>query len=343
MHNTITLQNNRGLSVSLSPFGATWLSCKIPSSNTDTNNTDNQREILLGCHTDDLPKQNTYLGASVGRYANRIANAQFNLNGTSYRLSANQDNKHTLHGGADNFSYRYWEVAEQSDTHVTFSLLSENGDQGFPAKLSVKITYRLEGNSVIIDYHADTNSDTICALTNHAYFNLDGDTDTKKHTDMREQRLFIPSDTYLPIDKEGIPCADVTDVTDTPFDFRQAKTISQDFAEVLKQAPTGGYDHSWYFGQRGTEKLMATLQSTDNHIELSVYSTQPALQVYTGNFLAGTPNRYGGVYENFAGIALETGCLPNSPNMPDFIDDCLVSTDSPYQHRSRYVFNWVTE
>ncbi len=332
-----TKLRSNGLSVALSPFGATWLSCKIPLSSTDS------REILLGCRTDDLPQQTAYLGASVGRYANRIENAQFNLNGQSYRLSANQDDKHTLHGGADNFSYRLWEVTEQSDTHVTFSLLSENGDQGFPATLSVKITYRLEGNSVIIDYHADTDSDTVCALTNHAYFNLDGQGYTDNPIDIREHQLFIPSNNYLPVDKAGIPCTDLTDVTDTPFDFRQAKTISQDFTEVLKQAPTGGYDHSWYFGQSGTEKLVVKLQSTDNHIGLSVYSTQPALQVYTGNFLAGTSNRYGGVYENFAGIALETGCLPNSPNMPDFIDDCLVSTDSPYRHRSRYVFDWITE
>ncbi len=333
-YDIVHLTNNNGLSVALSPFGATWLSCRIPVLGTD-----NGREILLSCQPENLPHQTAYLGATVGRYANRIKSAEFSLNGKNYRLSANQDNQHTLHGGADNFSYRLWEVLEQSNNHVTFSLLSENGDQGFPATLSVKITYTLEGNGVIIDYYADTDSNSICALTNHAYFNLDGDTDS--HTDIKKHQLFIPSGNYLPVDKEGIPCAGLTDVTDTPFDFRQAKTITQNFSEVLKQAPTGGYDHSWYFGKNGIEKLVAKLQSTDSQIGLSVYSTQPALHAYTGNFLAGAPNRYGGVYENFAGIALETGCLPNSPNMPDFINDCFISTDIPYQHRSRYVFDWL--
>ncbi len=333
----VNLTNNNGLSVSLSPFGATWLSCRIPVLGHD-----NGREILLGCQPESLLKQTAYLGAIVGRYANRIANAQFSLKGQCYRLSANQDNRHTLHGGADNFSYRCWDITEQSDNHVTFSLLSENGDQGFPATLSVKITYVLNENSLTIDYYADTDSDSICALTNHAYFNLDGDTD--KNSDVREQQLFIPTDKYLPVDKEGIPCADLTDVTDTPFDFRQGRPMSHNFSETFEQVLTTGYDHSWYFDSKNDiEKLMVKLQSTDKNIGLSLYSTQPALHVYTGGFLAGTPNRYGGVYKNFAGVALETGCLPNSPNMLSFINDCFISPNKPYRHRSRYIFDWVGE
>ncbi len=337
LNNTITLQNKNNVSVTLSSFGASWLSCQLPLPSTDNSN---KREILLACKPKDLPKQDAYLGSIVGRYANRIANAQFTLKNVTHHLSANE-NGNTLHGGADNFAYRYWDIAEQSDNHVTFSLLSENGDQGFPARLSVRVTYTLEENSLIIDYHADTDGDTICALTNHAYFNLDGDNILP--TDARKQSLYIPADKYMPVDNTGISVGNLADVTDTPFDFRTARKIIANTPHVPEKPHLKGYDHSWYFSNAGTEKLVAKMQSADQLVSLSLYTTQPTLHVYTGNYLNGIPNRHGGVYDLFSGVALETGCVPNSPNKSDFINDCLVSTDKPYRHRSRYVFDWITE
>ncbi|PID64222.1 MAG: hypothetical protein CR962_01840 [Gammaproteobacteria bacterium] len=206
----------------------------------------------------------------------------------------------------------------------------------------MRVTYTLEENSLIIDYHADTDSDTVCALTNHAYFNLDGDSNTDKPIDARKQQLFIPTDKYMPVDIAGIPVKNLVDVTDTPFDFRETRCISMQMPPVPERPHLNGYDHSWYFGGAGAEKLVAKMQSSDKLIGLSLYTTQPTLHVYTGNYLDGIPNRYGGVYDVFAGVALETGCVPNSPNMPDFMGDCFVSTDKPYQHRSRYVFDWET-
>ncbi len=329
----IHLKSNTGLSVSLSPFGATWLSCCVPISQ------DEEREVLLGCQAQDLPEQKAYLGATVGRYANRIANAQFYL-GKTHHLSPNQENRHSIHGGADNFSYRCWETLEVGEQRAVFSLLSPDGDQGFPATLSAKITYTLDANSLMITYDAISDADSICALTNHAYFNLDGVSNGKSESDARCQTLVLPADNFLPVDREGIPCGELTSVADTPFDFRHAKTLMCDFEEVLQFAPVGGYDHSWYFGHCGTEKLVSRLQSADKRLAVSLYTTQPALHVYSGNFLAGTPNRQGGEYRNFAGVALETGCLPNSPNMPDFIEDCLIGVEKPYRHVSRYVFDW---
>ncbi len=327
----IHLKSNTGLCVSLSPFGATWLSCRAPLKK------DEGREILLGCQAHDLPKQHAYLGATVGRYANRIANAQCRLGNAHYHLSANQDNRHTLHGGADNFAYRHWETLEVSDQRAVFSLLSPHDDQGFPATVQAKVTYALDANSLTITYDATSDGDSVCALTNHAYFNLDGE---QVSNDGRLQTLHIPATHFLPVDNEGIPSGGLTSVVNTPFDFRHAKTLRCDFDEVLKFAPVGGYDHSWYFGHCGTEKCVARLQSADKRLALSLYTTQPALHVYSGNFLADTPNRRGGVYQNFAGVALETGCLPNSPNMADFMTDCLISVDKPYRHVSRYVFDW---
>ncbi len=327
----IRLQHPSGLRIAVSPLGATWLSCRLPLAGDSADSA--EREVLLGCQVDDLPRQSAYLGATVGRYANRIAEAQFCLQGKSYPLSANQANRHTLHGGADNFSYRRWQVLEHGQTRVVFALHSPDGDQGFPAALSATVSYTLEENCVIIDYQADSDGDSICALTNHAYFNLDG------AGDARRQSLHVPASHFLPVDSEGIPCAELTSVAVTPFDFRQAKPLARDFTAACRQAPVGGYDHSWYLGHNGEEKLAAQLHAADERLTLSLYTTQPALHVYSGNFLAGTPNRQSGVYDNFAGIALETGCLPNSPNLPAFASDCHISPAQAYRHRSCYFFD----
>lgn len=323
----IYLNSSNGIRIALHPFGATWVSCQIPLN-------DGRREVLLGCRAADLPLQSAYLGATIGRYANRIAGAAFCLGGQRYALSANQDGKHTLHGGTDNFSYRNWQVTARSDTHVAFRLHSPDGDQGFVGNLTADVVYTLDNNVVTIDYTAICDRDSVCSLSNHAYFNLDG------CGDARRQRLQINSDKYLPVNSDGIPTAELTHVEHTPFDFRHSKTLAQNFTAVCEQHPVGGYDHAFYFGNNTRNKTAAVLQSADQRVTMTLAMTQPALQCYSGNFLAGTPDRNGGVYENYAGIALEPGCLPDSPNHPKRLSDCLISADKPYRHRVVYAFDF---
>lgn len=321
----ISLRRQNGLAISLHPFGASWVSCQIPLA-------DGGREVLLACREADLPTQSAYLGATVGRYANRIAGAAFSLSGRCYHLSANQDGKHTLHGGADNFAYRLWQVTSRSENRVVFALESPDDDQGFPGNLTATVAYTLSDNAVFIDYTATCDRDSVCSLSNHAYVNLDG------QGDARRQSLAIPGEVYLPLDAVGIPSAELTHVGNTPFDFREPKPILQNFHAVSQ--PMGGYDHDWYVGDLGVEKPVARLRSADKRVALNLATTQPALRVYSGNFLAGTPDRYGRAYANYAGIALEAGCLANSPNHPDRLPDCWISPDKPYRHRVVYDFAW---
>lgn len=319
------LTHNSGLSISLNAFGASWTSCRIPLG-------DERREILLGCRETDLPKQSAYLGATVGRYANRIAKATFVLAGKRYHLSANHGGKHTLHGGANNFSYRLWQVTARNDNAVTFTLHSPDGDQGFPGNLTASVTYTLNSNTVTIDYTAACDRESVCSLSNHAYFNLDG------QGDARYQTLTVPSAWYLPQDSDGIPNAPLTSVENTPFDFRAGKQIANDF-DVVRPL-LGGYDHDWLLDDATEKKRACQLQSADKRVTMSLTTTQPALRFYSGNFLVGTPNRHGNIYDNYAGIALETGCLVDSPNHSDWQADCLITPNKPLQHRAVYSFNW---
>lgn len=304
----ITLQNAQGMQIQFMDWGATWLSCQVPVK-------DELREVLLGCKVEDYPNQQAYLGASVGRYANRIANAQFELNGEIVQLSANQG-KHQLHGG-EGFDKRRWVIETDEkcgENSVRFSLHSADGDQGFPGNVDVAVTYTLtDDNAVKIEYEGLSDKDTALNLTNHAYFNLDN---AETGSDVREHSLRLNADFYLPVDSEGIPNSSLKHVVNTSFDFRVAKAIKQDFLQGDQQA-TKGYDHS-FIVNKAWQKPCVLLTSPNGDLSLEVRTSQAALQVYTGNYLAGTPTREGGKYADFSGIALETQCLPDTPNHPEW-------------------------
>lgn len=302
----ITLQNENGMHVQFMDWGATWLSCKVPVNGT-------LREVLLGCKVEDYPTHQSYLGASVGRYANRIANAQFELNGELIQLKNNQG-KHQLHGG-EGFDKLRWKIQECGENFVVFSLHSEDGDQGFPGNVDVSVTYTLtdDDNSVKIEYAGMSDRDTALNLTNHAYFNLEN---AEQGSDVREHALRLNADFYLPVDNEGIPNSPLKHVVNTSFDFRIAKSIKQDFLQGDQQA-TKGYDHS-FIVNKAWQKPCVLLTSPTGDLSLEVRTSQAALQVYTGNYLAGTPTRNGGKYADFSGVALETQCLPDTPNHPEW-------------------------
>ena len=325
-----TLTNANGMCVQVMDWGATWISCKVPVNG-------ELREVLLGCKPQDYPTQTAYLGVSVGRYANRIANSQFTLNGKTFQLAANQG-KHQLHGGKG-FDKRRWAVDETGEkcgqNFVRFSLFSADGDQGFPGNVKVTVTYRLsDDNELAIEFDAHSDQDTPLNLTNHAYFNLNN---AETGLDVRGHSLQLNADYFLPVDAEGIPNAPLKLVEGTSFDFTEEKPIGLDFLQEEQQF-TKGYDHAFLLNE-DHQKTAAILTALDRLLRLEVSTSQRALQVYTGNYLNGTPARQGGKYADYSGIALETQALPDTPNHPEWQQYGGISkAGETYRHWTKFKF-----
>ncbi|TCJ98325.1 aldose 1-epimerase [Volucribacter psittacicida] len=327
--NIITLNNKKGMQISLMDWGATWLSCQLLVQG-------NYREVLLGCPPEQYDQQSAYLGASIGRYANRIAHSQFYWQGQLIQLEANQG-EHQLHGGPIGFDKRYWQIEKCGQNFAKFSLFSPNGDQGFRGNVQASVVYHLSPQNYLeIEYSAYSDQDTPLNLTNHAYFNL---LNGQQNQDIRQHYLQINADYYLPVDQQGIPSAPLTSVSDTSFDFRQMKTIAQDFLQGEQQL-TKGYDQAFLLNQRHIESQpAASLVAPDKSLQLDLYTSQPALQVYTGNYLAGTAQRQSGYYQDYAGIALETQALPDTPNHQDWQPlGGMLKAGEIYRHWTRFVF-----
>lgn len=322
-----TLRNAGGMVVTFMDWGATWLSARVPMKDGHV------REALLGCATPaDYLKQTAYLGATVGRYANRIANATFSREGKTWTLAANQG-PHQLHGGPQGFHNRRWQIVRQAEQEVEYQLDSPDGDQGYPGNLLVTLLYRLEDdNTLTIQYHATCDRACPVNLTNHAYFNLDA-----QHGDARGHKLQLHADRYLPVDSEGIPNAALKEVAGTSFDFRQPKTVAAEFLQDEDQRAVKGYDHAFLLSRHDEAQPAAELWSEDGQLQLTVFTSAPALQFYTGNYLQGTPAREQGVYTAFQGIALESEFLPDSPNHPEWPQpDCWLKPGESYQSVTRY-------
>ncbi|MBW7982541.1 galactose-1-epimerase [Enterobacillus tribolii] len=331
------LRNAAGTELTLMDWGATWVSCQVALGNGA------RREVLLGCATAaDYPQQGAYLGATVGRYANRIAHAHYLRDEKPVVLAPNQG-EHQLHGGPQGFDKRRWQRVSHDGGQVTYRLFSADGDQGFPGNLDAEVCYRLtEDNRVEISYLASTDKDCPINLTNHAYFNLDGDGAT---ANALAQTLQLFADRYLPVDSEGIPCADLTPVEGSGMDFRQAKPLNRDLLKDRCQQRVKGYDHAYLLHTtcRQCEHPAAVLTSADKKVTMDVFTDAPALQLYSGNFLAGTPDRKGGTYDNYAGVALESEFLPDSPNHPEWPQpNCVIKAGGKYRSRTTYAFQVVS-
>ncbi len=327
-----TLVNAQGTSFSFMDIGATWLSCRVLVEG-------KVREVLLGVSSmAQHHQQSAYLGATIGRYANRIQGGQFHCNGQRYQLDTNQFGN-CLHGGPNGFDQRRW-LAELVDPRtLVFTLRSEDGDQGFPGNLCAQVRYALsDDNEITISYIATVDKPCPVNLTNHAYFNLMG-ADTGG--DCLAHRLQVNAAYYLPTDEKGIPLGELKPVVDTGFDFTRSKTIGRDFMVDEDQKMTSGYDHAFLLAPEclGGSVVAARVISPDRMITLEVLTTKPAMQLYTGNFLAGTPNRTCGEYLNQAGFALETQFLPDSPNHPEWPQpSCILQPGERYQHSTIYRF-----
>lgn len=326
----ITLRNARGVVVTLMDWGATLLSARIPLADGTL------REALLGCASPErYTEQAAFLGASIGRYANRIANSRYSLNGETITLVPSQG-ENQLHGGPDGFDKRRWAIATQNETQVVFTLTSEDGDQGFPGTLTASAHYRLtDDNRISIEYRATVDKTCPVNMTNHVYFNLNGE-----QTDVRGHKLQLLADDYLPVDEMGIPREGLKAVSGTSFDFRTPKVIADDFLSDSDQQKVNGYDHAFLLQAKGdASQAVAQLWSDDEKLQMKVYTSAPALQFYSGNFLDGTPSRGTTPYAAWQGLALESEFLPDSPNHPEWPQpDCMLQPGEEYISVTEYQF-----
>ncbi len=329
----ITLGNANGCQVVFMDWGATWLSCLVPMQPSGT------REVVLRSpNLKQHLQQNAYLGATIGRYANRIAEAKFTtsdvLEPQTLKLSPN-DHGNSLHGGPNGFDSKRWQVESYDAGKVMFSLVSQDGDQGFPGRLKVRACYELgSDNSVTASFEASTDKPCPVNITNHAYFNL-----ASSHNSVLTHELQILADRFLPVHGSGIPRGDLTSVAGSRFDFRVSRRISDE--PPPGQVVASGYDHAFLLNVDATTGLqpVASLVAPDRKITLTLATTKPALQVYTGNRLAGLAGAGGRLYAAHAGIALETGYLPDSPNHPQWPHpSSILLPGQRYAHQTNFCF-----
>lgn len=303
------LKNANGVEVSISNYGATWVSAKIPDRN------GSKRDVLLGYdNAAGYEQGGEAIGAIVGRVANRIQGAEFILNGKTYHLTKNQG-ENNLHSGLDFYHKRLWKTIEQDDTHVVMELNSPDGDQGYPGALLIRVTYTLnEENELRIDYRAEAADDTIFNMTNHAYFNLNG----HDFGDVLNHSMWVDADTFTRTDKASIPTGEIVPVEGTPMDFREKKTVGRDIDEVYEALIYGnGYDHNWIINGEGFRKA-AEISAEDSGITMEVYTDRPGMQIYTGNFLNNEQGKDGAVYQERQGICFETQNFPDAIHHENF-------------------------
>jgi aldose 1-epimerase len=277
-------------------------------------------DVVLGFdHLDDYLGNDPFFGALVGRYANRIDKARFTLDGVEYKLAKN-DGENSLHGGLKGFDKKAWKAREPSKDHPALELtyLSKDGEEGYPGNLNVKVVYTLtDSNELRIDYTATTDKNTVLNLTNHSYFNLagQGSGDVLKHV------LMINADRFTPIDAALTPTGELRSVAGTPLDFRKPTAIGARIDDDNEQLKFGkGYDHNFVLNHKGNDlTLAARVTEPQSGRVLEVLTTQPGVQLYTGNFLDGTIHGKGGkVYGRRSAFCLETQHFPDSPNQPKF-------------------------
>ncbi|GGF46496.1 aldose 1-epimerase [Marmoricola endophyticus] len=297
-----------------------------------------RRNVVLGHATEQEYLDSTdYLGAVVGRYANRIAEGHLVLDGVEHRLGVN-DRGHHLHGGPDGFDRRRWEVVRHDADRVELTLVSPDGDQGYPGRLQARASYAVEGSSVLVDLRATTDAPTIVNLTSHCYFALDGDV---AGTSVLDHLLRVPAEQWTPVDAAGIPTGEEEPVDGTPFDLRGGPRVRDVLAATHPQlADAGGVDHDVVPAGTGM-RTVAEVVSPATRTRLEVRSDRPALQVYTGNFLDGSTRSLAGhPIERHAGLALEPQVPPDSPNRPA-LPGCVLRPGETWSARIEWHFSAV--
>ncbi|WP_316829924.1 aldose epimerase family protein [Pedobacter aquatilis] len=313
-----TLKNKAGVSVSITNYGGRVVSLLVPDKNNKLT------DVVLGYDSIGAyrKKGEPFFGALIGRYGNRIGKGKFKLEGKEYQLQLN-DGVNTLHGGTDGFYSKVWDAKQTDAQKLELTYSSKDGEAGYPGKLDVKVTYTLtDDNALKIDYSASTDKTTIVNLTNHAYFNLNGE----GNSTILDHELSIDANAYTPVDSTLIPTGKLQPVAGTAFDFTKTKTIGKNIEDKDEQLGFGkGYDHNFALNQHDENKAIAKVKSTVTGIVMEVYTTEPGLQFYSGNFLTGKDKdgKDGKSYPHRSAFCLETQHFPDAPNHSNFASTVL--------------------
>lgn len=310
-----TLRNTHGVEAKITNYGGIVVSLKVPDRNGKFD------DVVLGFNDlDSYLKPHPYFGALIGRFGNRIAKGRFTLNGVEYKLAVNNGDNH-LHGGLKGFDKVIWtgkEMKTKAGPAVVLTYLSKDGEEGYPGNLTTRVVYTLTNNNELkIEYSASSDKDTVTNLTHHSYFNLAGE----GNGDILNTRVTINGSRFVPTDAGSIPLGELRRVTGTPFDFLSAHSISERINQDDEQIKFGsGYDHTWVInGRQGVMRLAATAYEPNSGRVMQVWTTEPGMQFYTGNFLDGTlTGKAGKLYPRRSGFCFETQHYPDSPNQPSF-------------------------
>jgi aldose 1-epimerase len=331
------LSNNNGMEISIITYGGVITSWTAADKNGE------YKDVVLGYNTlAEYEAKTPYFGALIGRYGNRISGGKFKLDDQEYTLAANNGVNH-LHGGLKGFDKVVWDakaIVNDSSVSIELSYLSKDMEEGYPGNLETKVTYTLNNEDELsLSYEATTDKPTIVNLTQHSYFNLTADF----NQDILNHDIVINADSFLPVDTTLIPTGEFKDVAETPFDFRKPKAIGKHINQENTQLENGmGYDHTWVLnGQDKGLRFVASAYEPVSGRLLEVYSDEPGIQFYSGNFLDGTlPNKSNGTYQHRTGFCLETQHYPNSPNQENFPSVRLNPGD---KYESTTVFSLTAE
>jgi aldose 1-epimerase len=333
------MENATGLSVSILTFGAIIQQLLVPD------RPGNRANVVLGFPTLAGYEVNApYFGCVAGRYANRIGNGEFTIDGQRFQVTRN-DSDNSLHGGAQGFNKRVWSADSREDPDgpaLALSLISEDGEEGFPGKLGARVEYLLtSANTLRVTYHAVTDKPTIVNLTQHSYFNLGGEGSGTA----LDHELTINASRYTPVDAGLITTGELAPVDGTPFDFRETKPIARDIRQAHEQIMLGrGYDHNFVLNRSRDQEaelvLAATARDPGSGRMLTVSTTEPGMQFYSGNFLDGSDvGSSGRAYRQGDGFALETQHFPDSPNKPHF-PSVILRPGETYRSQTEFSFAW---
>lgn len=327
-----TLRNSTGMEVCITNFGARIVSIMVPDKN------GNMTDVVLGFdNIEDYIQIPTDFGASIGRYANRIGQGKITIDGQEIQLPQNNYG-HCLHGGPTGWQNQVFKANQKDDKTITLTIESPDGDNNFPGNVIANVTYTLtDDNAIDIQYDATTDKKTIINMTNHSYFNLNGDPSVNS----MNQILYLSADSITPVDDTFMTNGTMVAVADTPFDFNTPKAIEADVNNFdCEQIKFGkGFDHNWVLKTKGDiNQVAAKLSSPITGISLEVYTNEPGIQVYTGNFLDGTvKGKKGIVYPQRASVCLETQHYPDSPNKPHW-PSVILEVGKTYQSRCIFKF-----
>ena len=306
------LRNKNNMEVCITNFGGRIVSVMVPDKDGQ------MRDVVLGFDSiQDYISKPSDFGASIGRYANRINQGKFTLDGVEYQLPRNNYG-HCLLGGPQGFQYRVYDAVQLNPQELQLTYVAKDGEEGFPGNITCKVLMKLtDDNAIDIQYEAETDKPTIVNMTNHSYFNLDGDAGSNA-----EHLLTIDADYYTPVDSTFMTTGEIVPVEDTPMDFRTPMPVGErinDF-DFVQLKNGNGYDHNWVLNAKGDiNRRAASLKSQKTGIVLDVYTNEPGVQVYAGNFLDGSlTGKKGITYNQRASVCLETQKYPDTPNKPEW-------------------------